>query len=151
LEPGESSYVVRHDEQQHTTVQFGMPLPTGQVNVRAVYRVGVGAGAAVPADALNLLAQRPPGISAGTNPVAAAGGADPETAGVARLRAPVRIRTLGRVVSLADYEDFAAAYPGIAKARAVRTRTQARGGVLVTIAGTRGKPVPETSDVYRGL
>ena len=39
----------------------------------------------------------------------------------ARQNAPFTVLTLERVVSLQDYEDFARAYPGIAKALATWT------------------------------
>ncbi|QJY47963.1 hypothetical protein [Pseudonocardia broussonetiae] len=151
LADDEPGYVVHHDENGRATVQFGSPLPTGQVNVRAVYRVGVGTGAAVSAGALGLLAQRPAGVSGVTNPLPATGGADPETVPSARRNAPARIRALGRVVSLADYADFSAAFPGIAKARAVFTRGKRRRGVLVTVAGAGGGDVPAGSALHTAL
>jgi hypothetical protein len=51
-------------------------------------------------------------------PGAAVGGAAPEAEGGARIAAPGRMQSLGRLVSLADYEAEALAVPGVVKARA---------------------------------
>ena len=61
---------------------------------------------------------RPLGLKSVSNPVAAQGGTDPEPADQARRTMPLGTRTLGRAVSLLDYEDFALAFTGIAKAQA---------------------------------
>ena len=60
-------------------------------------------------------------------------------------------RTLGRAVSLRDYEDFARAFAGIAKALATWTWDGQTRGVFVTIAGADGAAVPETSDTFANL
>ncbi len=154
LDPDERGYLVRHDDQGRATVQFGAPLPTGQLNVRAVYRVGVGPGAAVGAGQLTLLRQRPPGVTGVVNPLAATGGAAFEPVELAQHNAPVKVRSLGRLVALDDYADFALAFPGIAKASAARDRL-AGGvggvGVLVTVAGPLGDAVPATSKLRESL
>jgi hypothetical protein len=53
------------------------------------------------------------------NPSPATGSAEAETLEQARDRAPQSVRTLGRIVSLTDYVDFARAFAGIGKAMAV--------------------------------
>jgi hypothetical protein len=151
LDPDEAGYVVRQDDQHNSTIQFGSPLPTGVINVRADYRVGLGAGAGVKAGQLSMLASRPPGVRSVVNPLPASGGADPETVDDARRNAPVSVRALGRVVSLVDYADFARAYPGIAKAAATAVTIGDRPGVEVSVAGAHGGEVTSDSDVYRGL
>jgi hypothetical protein len=151
LDPTENGYVVRQDDQQKSTIQFGSPLPTGVINVRADYRVGLGAGAGVRAGQLSMLASRPPGVRSVVNPLPASGGADPETVDDARRNAPVSVRALDRVVSLVDYADFARAYPGIAKATAQAVSISDRPGVEVTIAGAHGGTVTSDSDLYRTL
>jgi hypothetical protein len=151
LDPGEAGYVVRQDNQHNSTIQFGSPLPTGVINVRADYRVGLGAGARVKAGQLSMLASRPPGVRSVVNPLPASGGADPETVDDARRNAPVSVRALDRVVSLVDYADFARAYPGIAKAAAKAVTIGDRPGVEVSVAGAHGGEITSDSDVYRGL
>src|SRR5439155_978680 len=78
---------------------------------------------------------RPLGVKAVSNPVAAAGGDDPETIDDLRANLPLSVRTLGRVVSLRDYEDFARAFAGVAKAQATWTWDGNRRGILITVAG----------------
>jgi hypothetical protein len=53
------------------------------------------------------------------------------------------VKTLDRIVSLQDYEDFARAYAGIAKALATWTWDGHRRGVFLTIAAAGGAPVPD--------
>jgi hypothetical protein len=151
LDPAETGYVVRQDDQQNATIEFGSPLPTGVINVRADYRVGLGAGAGVGAGRLSMLASRPPGVRAVVNPLPASGGADPETVDDARRNAPVSVRALDRVVSLVDYADFARAYPGIAKASSKAVTIGVRPGVEVTVAGAHGADVTTDSALYSGL
>jgi hypothetical protein len=117
------TYSVRIGEDGRATIEFGdgeegARLPTGTENVRAAYRVGTGLQGQVKEGQLNLLMSPPLGVKAVTNPFAAAGGDDPETSDRARQNAPLTVLTFERVVSLRDYEDFAAAYAGIGKAQA---------------------------------
>jgi len=148
---GERGYTVSQDDQQISTIQFGSPLPTGVINVRADYRIGLGAGAAVGARQLSMLASRPPGVRAVTNPLPARGGADPETVAEAARNAPVSVRALGRAVSLVDYADFARAFPGVAKASARFVGVGGARGVQVTVIGPRGTDITTDSGVYTGL
>jgi len=58
------------------------------------------------------------GVRAAVNPSAATGAGDAETLDLARGNAPGTVKTLGRIVSLTDYEDFARAFAGVGKAQA---------------------------------
>ncbi|MFI0975412.1 putative baseplate assembly protein [Streptomyces sp. NPDC021093] len=123
LGPHDPAYVVRTDDDTRATVvsgdgRRGARLPTGQENVRATYRFGIGPQGNVPAHALSLLPQRPLGIREVANPLPAAGGTAPEVLADARAHAPLTVLTLDRIVSLRDHEDFARAFGGIAVARA---------------------------------
>jgi hypothetical protein len=151
LDPGERGYTVSQDDNQISTIQFGSPLPTGVINVRADYRIGLGSGASVGSGQLSMLASRPPGVRAVTNPLPARGGADPETVAEAARNAPVSVRALGRVVSLVDYADFARAFPGVAKASARFVGAGPTRGVQVTVIGPQGTEITTDSDVYTGL
>ena len=88
---------------------------------------------------LTQLMTRPLGLKSVSNPLPAEGGTDPEAA---ERGAPdacrSTTRTLGRAVSLLDYEDFARAFTGIAKAQA--QVLQLRGGptIAITVAGPDG-------------
>jgi hypothetical protein len=59
----------------------------------------------------------------------------------ARDNAPLTVRTLDRIVSREDYEDFAAAFAGIGKAQAVDMWSGEHHLVHLTIAGEDGKPI----------
>jgi hypothetical protein len=116
----------------------GATLPTGQNNVQAQYRIGLGAGGNVAGGTLTTLMDRPLGVSAVTNPEAASGGQDAATIGDLRGAAPQTVLTLGRAVSVADYQNFAAGFAGIAKAYAMWTPAGPRRGVFLTVAGVNG-------------
>jgi predicted phage baseplate assembly protein len=149
-------FVTRTGEDGKTTVEFGdgktgACLPTGRENVRAVYRKGIGKGGNVKVGQLSLLMSRPMGVKAVTNPMAAGGGDDPEALAQARTNAPLTVLTLGRIVSLRDYQDFARAFAGIAKALATWTWDGQMRGVFVTVAGPDGAPVPGDGLTYKNL
>ena len=141
--PKERIFVTRRDDDGKTTVQFGDGYtgarpPTGQENVRATYRKGIGPEGNVKADQLSLLLTRPLGVSSVTNPRAATDAADPEPRDEVRSNAPLTVLTLDRVVSLRDHEDFARAYAGISKALATQVQDGEASGVFVTVAGPGG-------------
>jgi predicted phage baseplate assembly protein len=118
-------------------------VPTGQNNVRAVYRKGIGDPGNLPAGALSQLGAPPLGVTGVTNPVPAEGGADPETVDHARAGIPVSTRTLGRAVSLTDYADFARTFAGIAKAHAAILPVRHVRTIVVTVAADAGAVVPD--------
>lgn len=144
--PAERVYVTRRDDDGGTAAQFGdgvhgARLPTGQENVRATYRKGVGIGGNVRAGQLTTLLTRPLGLKGAINPQPATGGDDAEPRDGARENAPITVLTLDRVVSLQDYEDFARGYAGIAKALATWSWDGERRGVFLTVAGPDGAAV----------
>jgi hypothetical protein len=146
--PNDRVYVVRVSDDGTATVLFGdgergARLPTGPENVHARYRVGVGPDGRVPAHALTLLPQRPPGVASVDNPSPAGGDSAPEKLDDARRNAPLTVLTLDRVVSLPDYETFAAAFGGIAKARAARIQGRTGPFVHLTLAGPDGSKVQD--------
>jgi predicted phage baseplate assembly protein len=94
---------------------------------------------------------RPLGLKEVTNPAAASGGGDPEPRDQARRNAPLTTLTLGRLVSLKDYEDFARAFSGIAKAQAAWLWDGGQRSVYLTVAGASGAVVANDSPVYEHL
>ena len=69
----EHIYVTRTGDDGKTTIEFGdgvtgARLPSGQDNVRAKYRKGIGVEGLVKAGQLTLLLTRPLGVKAVTNP-----------------------------------------------------------------------------------
>jgi hypothetical protein len=146
--PKDRVFTTRHSDDGTVTVQFGdgrhgARLPSGNDNVRAIYRKGIGADGLVKAGQLSLLMTRPLGVRSVTNPIASANASDPQTSDEAKRYAPLTVLTLDRIVSLQDYEDFALNFDGIAKALAVQTwGTQGR-GVFLTVAGANGAQVTD--------
>ncbi|MDT5271223.1 MAG: hypothetical protein QOH49_3409 [Acidobacteriota bacterium] len=154
--PVERIYVTKLHEDDSVTVHFGDGIngarpPTGQENVTAAYRKGLGREGLLKKGQLSLLMTRPLGVKAVTNPLPATGGEDPESEEIIRDAAPLTVLTLGRVVSLHDYEDFARTFAGLDKAHAVWTWQAGARGVYVTIAGSEGAEVPEGSDLQSKL
>jgi len=141
--PADREFITRTDASQKVTVQFGggdegERTPTGQMNIRAIYRKGIGSAGNVQGGQLSQALDRPQGLSSVTNPDPAAGGADPDTASDARTSAPLHVLTLGRVVSLEDYQNYALAFAGIAQALATWTWSGRTRGVFLTVAGANG-------------
>jgi hypothetical protein len=145
--PRDRVYTTRRQDDGTTVVQFGngrsgARLPTGRENVQAVYRKGIGRVGNVRSGQLSLLMTRALGLRSVQNPLAAGGGQDPQELENARTNAPVTVLTLDRIVSLRDFEDYAATFPGIAKAQAVWTWDAGHRGIMLTVAGPEGDPVP---------
>jgi hypothetical protein len=141
--PTDRVFITQTDSKQNVTVQFGDGIegertPTGQMNIRAVYRKGIGSGGNLQSGQLSQALDRPQGLSSVTNPGPATGGADPATAADARASAPLQVLTLGRVVSLEDYQNYALAFGGIAQALATWTWSGRTRGVFLTVAGANG-------------
>jgi predicted phage baseplate assembly protein len=152
----DQDYIVRIEDDGRTTLTFGdgvtgARLPSGQQNVTATYRTGIGPDGNVDAGSLTLLQARPPGIRSVTNPLAASGAAAPEDLDHARLNAPLRVLTLDRIVSLDDYENFARAFAGIGKAQAVALWSGEKHVVHLTVAGANGEAVDPNSALYTSL
>lgn len=152
----ERSFALDVDEQGRNVAKFGdgasgARLPSGLNNVRATYRKGIGVAGNVRAETLSQLLSRPLGLKGVSNPLAAEGGNDPEPADAARRSIPLGARTLGRVVSVLDYEDFVRAFTGIAKAQAQVLQLPHGKTVAITIAGPPGAPVNSASPVWTNL
>lgn len=122
-EPTDTSYIIRLDSSNNSWVQTGdgingARLPSGVGNVVVTNRTGVGANGsrvqgtnpAPASQAQNLTAIRL------YQPVT--GGAAPESGDSARQAAPGRVQSLGRLVSLSDFEYEALALPNVEKASA---------------------------------
>ena len=154
----ERAYAVRRDDRDRTWVTFGdgkngARLPTGAENVVAALRVGLGTPGLVDAGRITLLQSPPLGVREVINPMASADAEDPETVDDTRDGAPLTVRTLGRAVSLLDFEDYARAWAGVDKARADRLWDGNRRVVFVTVAGADGA-VPSADlldDLRHGL
>jgi predicted phage baseplate assembly protein len=96
--------------------QYGMaPEPGMDFQVR--YRVGNGAAGNIGRDSLAHILTSVPGVTAVRNPLAAAGGVDPETMDHIRQAAPFAFLTQLRAVTEDDYGVMAELDPAIREAR----------------------------------
>jgi predicted phage baseplate assembly protein len=156
--PKDEIFTVRRGDDSAAIVQTGdgqtgSRLPTGPNLAQAKYRSGLGAAGNLERGRLTNLMSRPLGLQGVSQPLIATGGEDPESRENARTNAPLTVKTLDRLVSLADYADFARAYSGIAKAHSAWGRFGLTQGILLTIAGVDGQEVPYDSDLgekFRG-
>ena len=126
---------------------FGTPFPTGNANITATYRVGAGTAGRVGANALITLLDRAPGLNSVTNPLAAEGGADPETLETIRQNAPRTVRTFDRAVSLQDFQDLITASGEVAKALATWVWDGYAPAVHLTVAGQDGGTFSDLSSL----
>ncbi len=154
--PRDRIFITRRSDDGKTAVQFGdgvngARLPAGMENVSAVYRSGSGLGGLVKAKQLSLLMTRPLGVKSVLNPLAPSGADDPEARDQARRNAPNTVLTFERVVSLADFENFARTFSGIAKAQAASLWQHGRQTIFITVAGARGVAVPPTDPLQGKL
>jgi predicted phage baseplate assembly protein len=152
----DESYTVRLDNDGKTAITFGdgdngTRLPTGQENVTAVYRSGIGPDGEVSRGSLTLLQTRPLGVRSVNNPLAATGAAAPEDLDHARTNAPLKVLTLDRIVSLEDYENSARAFAGIGKAQAMPLWSGESQIIHLTVAAATGGPVDPNSSPYVSL
>ncbi|MCK9485530.1 MAG: putative baseplate assembly protein [Dehalococcoidia bacterium] len=149
-------YTLRTDGEASAVVQFGdgvhgARLPNGRENVLATYRRGIGGSGNLDAGQISQLLSRPLGVAGVTNPEPSRGGVDPASLEEARGRIPLDVRTLGRTVSLRDYEDFARAFAGIAKAHAAVLNLRAGRTIFITVAGEDGSVIPSDDPVLTRL
>ena len=107
--PLEEIYIVREHANGDTYVQFGdgetgARLPSGIKNVVAEYRTGIAALGPGKSGAKPSAGAKLDGLDKLTLAGEVSEGADAEDEGKARLAAPGKLQSLGRLVSLADYE-----------------------------------------------
>ncbi len=139
-----------------TVIEFGDGIsgarPTaGRDNIVAEHSRGIGLQGNLRAGQLTLPLDRPLGLKDTTNPLPATGGDDAERQEDARRNAPIYTLTLGRVVSITDYRDFALGFPGIAKAEARWVWQGENRRIVVTVAGPNGVEIPEGSTTFDNL
>jgi hypothetical protein len=141
--PTERIYTARQSDTGDTYVTFGdgktgARLPSGAMNVVAHYRTGSGLAGDMQAGQLSILLERPVGLRAVANPLAADGGADPEPRDKARRNAPTTVRTFGRAVSPEDFEWLATSSGLVARAYVTWVWHALQRAVHLTVAGPNG-------------
>lgn len=156
--PDDPVYIVREDDKGDSFVQFGdgktgARLPSGLNNVVAKWRTGIGAHGPLKPDTKAQAGGQLVGLDQVFMPAPAVGGAQPEEESGARAAAPGRMQSLGRLVSLADYEAEALALPGVLKARAVWAAPGGTPLVQLTILTASEYPLDaaKTADTLRAI
>ncbi len=153
LQPQERNFIIKTDDEGKSTIvcgngKQGARLPTGIENVQARYRSGIGKAGNLKSGQISQLGGGLLGVKEVINPLAATGGADPETRDQARRNAPLAVMALDRLVSARDYADFARTFAGIAKAYAVELPS---GLIHLTVAGLDDMQLEPSSDLWRNL
>jgi hypothetical protein len=152
--PDEQIYVTRQDEQGKTYIRFGDGVQgqrpaTGVRNIHATLRKGLGSAGNVAASIVTVLLQQWPGVKKVTNPLPGVGGADAESLDTIRQKAPGSVVTLGRAVSLEDYQALALTYSGIGKARADWADFNSQRGVALTVVTNNGASLDQLLVPFR--
>jgi predicted phage baseplate assembly protein len=147
---GERIYRVTMAADGAATVVFGdgvngARLTSGVNNITASYRWGAG-GTMPPGGSIRQFSRPARNLTRVVGPLAAFGGADAETAGDIRAAAPAAMLSLGRAVSVADFEAMVRSYSGIANAAVAYSWDQVRheAGILAWI-------ISEAADVSSPL
>ena len=149
-------FMAQRNAEGHTAILFGNGIhglrpTTGIENVSASFRIGIGKSGNVMPKQISVALDRPLGVREVINPLPASGGANPEGLESARRNVSRGLKTLGRIVSLTDYEHFACSFAGIGKAKAVSLSHGQQEIVHLTIAGVDDSPIDEQSDVFQNL
>jgi hypothetical protein len=119
----EEIYIVREDADGSSYVQFGdgetgARVPSGIRNVVARYRAGNGAFGPVKAGSTPSSGRRIERLDKVQLPGIVTGGSEPESGEKAAIAAPGRLQSLGRMVSLRDFETEVLTIPGVSSATA---------------------------------
>jgi hypothetical protein len=141
LGPRDRNITTQTDEQRRTIVTGGdgwqgARFPTGIENIVAEYRSGQGADGNVDPNK------------------ATSGGADPDDIESTRLRAPLAVSALDRLLSVDDYRSFALNFAGIAKAevtRVVGPDVFESWRIRTIVAGIEPKPLDPNSELMLRL
>lgn len=152
----EKIYTTKRHDDGVTTISFGdgvegARLPSGNNNIIANYRKGIGLDGLIKSKQLNLLLTRPLGVKDAINPVASKGADDPEKLDEARTNAPLGLLTLNRAVSLQDYEDYSRSFAGVRKARAIAISRHGVPRIYITLAGPDGALIDASTTTYEKL
>ncbi len=145
----ERVYEVTVDETGTAILTFGdgvrgARLPSGQENVRATYRVGIGAAGNVRAEQISLLTSRYLGVNGVINPLRASGGAERDGPERIRRNTPLAAQSLSpisRLLSVPDYAAFARRFAGIGHANARKLTNGSYELVHMTVAGVDNIPL----------
>jgi hypothetical protein len=144
--PKDEIYIVREDEKGDSWVQFGdgktgTKLPSGIKTVVAKYRTGTGAYGALKEGTNAQSGGKLDRLDKIQLPGVVSGGSEPETGDNAREAAPGKIQSLGRLVSLRDFESETLAISGVSKASAAWALVDNTSAVIVAVLMETGRDV----------
>ena len=150
--PEDRVYEISTLSDLRTQIKFGdgingARLPTGENNIMAYYRKGAGPEGLMDNGQLSLLSKKPAAIRSVTNPLPSSGAGPAENLERSRHNLTTNIMTLGRIVSLSDYKNYAKSFPGISKAHVSWGWRAENRVALVTIASTNGDILSESSGI----
>lgn len=140
----EEIYIVREDANNESWVQFGdgktgAKLPSGIGNVTAQYRTGTGAYGPLKPNTTVQATGKLDHLDKVWLPDEATGGSQSETGDNAREAAPGKIQSLGRLVSLKDFESETLAIAGVSKVSAAWQLVDNIPAVVLTVLMETGR------------
>lgn len=154
----EQIYIVREDDENNSWIQFGdgktgAKLPTGIENVSALYRLGTGAFGKIKADTKVQAIEEIKNLDQIQMPLVVTGGSERESGDNAKNAAPGKVQSLGRLVSLRDFESETLAISGVAEASARWQLDENIPSVVITVLMDTGRSgekdfVEETLNTY---
>ena len=144
--PDTLAFTVEIEADQSAALRFGDNVharrPRPGVPLEARYRVGNGRAGQIGADALRHIVHPHPAILGVRNPLAAAGGVDPEDHELARLRAPhAFLRNPERAVTADDHAALASELPTVQRAVATHRWTGSYTAVVIDIDRVGAAPL----------
>ncbi|MFW9872764.1 MAG: hypothetical protein ACFFG0_06635 [Candidatus Thorarchaeota archaeon] len=121
--PNEEIYKILLDENNESWVQFGdgktgSKLPSGVDNIKATYRIEVGAYGEIKKGTTISTGMKLSHLDKVHLVTPVSGGSKPETGYHAALTAPYKFQSLDRLVSIKDYETETLSIPGVLKSKA---------------------------------
>lgn len=143
-DPKAEVYIVREDANGESWVQFGdgktgARLPSGVKNIKALFRTGTGVYGPLKPETKVQASDRLTGLDQLWLPGVASGGTEPESGDNAKVAAPGKVQSLGRLVSLQDFETEALAIAGVTKATAAWQLVDNLPSVVLTVLMENGR------------
>jgi hypothetical protein len=139
-----TTFVAESEDDGRVVLRFGDDVtgrrPAPGTAFVAHYRTGTGSSGNVGAEALSQLASPLDGVTV-RNPMAAAGGTDPEPTRLVKLYAPQALQRQERAVTVEDYAEMAQRHPDVQRAAATRRWTGSWFTMFVTVDRRGGAPV----------
>lgn len=141
----DTHFVVESAQDGSARLRFGDDVNGQRPNVGmafwATYRVGNGMAGNVGAGAIVHVVSEDERLRSVTNPMAAQGGAEPETAEQVRRRASQAFRTQERAVTPADYAEVTERRVDVQRAAATRRWTGSWHTMFITVDRVGGEPL----------